>query len=144
MNEIVIPGLVAGVVISLVFSLVLLKMGRLIDRFPTGDEDARERSIFSPVEFTRLSLILFWILYGIGAFMVLQGTRLMLVAGIAILSGICLYLITAVVFSICSLNMLQSQKKNPSGASTASSGLLPGALKRPAPLNIKSMGKKGK
>ncbi len=131
MNEIVIIGLAMGFVFSFICSLVLLKMGQIIDRFPTGHEEARERSIASPVEFTRLSVILFWILFVIGSLMVLQGTRVMLVAGIATLFGICLYLITAVIFSFAVFNLMQSRKQDPSGVSPPSFFSF-GVLKRPA------------
>jgi hypothetical protein len=130
MSEIVILGLAIGVVFSLFSSLVLLRMGFIIDRFPTEYEDARERSIYSPVEFTRLSVILFWILFGMGGYMVLQGTRLMLVAGIATLFGICMYLITAVIFSIAVYNLMRSKKPDRSGTPSPS-GFLFGALGTP-------------
>jgi uncharacterized membrane protein len=54
-------------------------------------------------------------LFGIGGYMVLQGTRLMLIAGIVTLFGICLYLITAVIFSIAVYNVMRSQKPARSG-----------------------------
>ncbi len=123
MSEIVILGLAIVVVFSLFSSLVLLRMGLIIDRFPTEYEDARERSIYSPIEFTRLSVILFWILFGIGGFMVLQETRLMLIAGITTLFGICMYLITAVIFSLAVYNLMRTRKPDRSGAPSPSGHL---------------------
>ncbi len=142
MSEIVILGLAIGVVFSLFSSLVLLRMGFIIDRFPTDYEDARERSIYSPVAFTRLSVILFWILFGTGGYMVMQGTRIMLIAGITTLFGICLYLITAVIFSIAVYNLMRSRSQDGSGTPSPS-GFLFGPLSISRRVPMKSPEKQG-
>ena len=92
-------------------SIALLALGTLIDRFPTGDESKRTRSIASPVETTKLSIALFWGLYVIGGWAVLQENRIVMIAGITILFAICLFLFTALIFSFAVLNTMRGKKK---------------------------------
>ena len=92
-------------------SIALLALGTLIDRFPMGDESKRTRSIASPVETTKLSIALFWGLFVIGGWAVLQENRIVMIAGITILFAICLFLFTALLFSFAVLNTMRGKKK---------------------------------
>ncbi|HUU76168.1 MAG TPA: hypothetical protein VMW63_08775 [Methanoregulaceae archaeon] len=126
MDEIFIVGLLFGGIISLMLSLVLLKMGKMIDAFPVEDGPEREITMWSPVEFTRIFVGLFWIFFLVGGYMVYLGTRIMLVMGIATLAGMLLFLITALVFSIATFNLMRTQKnKDVSQASILSTIIKP-------------------
>jgi len=93
-------GLVAsGALISLVLSRILLSYGRSIDQHPAGGQETRDISLWSPAAFTRISVMVFWPLFIIGSIMVFQQSRFVLVGGIALITGLLLYLGTAVVFS---------------------------------------------
>jgi len=91
-------------------SIALLALGKMIDQFPSGDAAKRTRSISSPVETTKISVVLFWVLYGIGGLAVIQESRLVMIAGITTLFAISLFMITALVFSFAVLNTLRSRK----------------------------------
>ena len=56
--------------------------------------------------FTRISVLVFWPLFIIGSFMVVLQSRFMLVGGIALITGLILYLGTAVVFSAAVFNTM--------------------------------------
>ena len=91
-------------------SIALLALGKMIDEFPTGNETKRTRSIASPVETTRISVILFWALFVFGTWAVLQGSTLLMVTGITTFFAICLFMFTALVFSFAVLNALRNKK----------------------------------
>jgi uncharacterized BrkB/YihY/UPF0761 family membrane protein len=91
-------------------SIALLALGRMIDQFPTGNESARTRSITSPVETTRIAVILFWVLFVFGTWAVLQESRIVVIAGITTFFAICLFMFTALVFSFAVLNALRNRK----------------------------------
>ena len=59
-------SLVFGAVIGLILSFVLLKFGEIIDRYPSGDEESRDKNWGSPIPFTRISVLLFWLFFIIG------------------------------------------------------------------------------
>jgi len=92
-------------------SIALLALGKMIDQFPMGDESKRNRSIASPIETTKLSIALFWLLFVIGGWAVLQESRLVMIAGITTLFAICLFLFTALVFSFAVLNTMRGRRK---------------------------------
>ena len=109
MQVFLISGLLFCGFISLILSLVLLKAAATIDGLPLAEGEVRDRGIGSPVEFTRLSVKLFWPLFFCGGWMVFQHqSRILFIAGIAMLAGLVLFLITAVVFSMAVLNQIGS------------------------------------
>jgi len=110
-NEILIFGVIIGGIFSAIGSAVLVHMGELIDRFPVEGEGERERSMWSPREFTRYAVIFYWPLYIVGAAMMIPGTRVLTVGGIAILFGLVLFMLTALVFSVATYNLMQSGRE---------------------------------
>jgi hypothetical protein len=92
-------------------SIALLALGKMIDQFPMGDESKRERSIASPVETTKISVALFWLLFVIGGWAVLQENRIVMIAGITTLFAVSLFLFTALVFSFAVLNIMRGRRK---------------------------------
>ena len=128
MNEILFFGVIFGGIFSLFSSIVLVQMGILIDRFPTANEEERERCMWSPREFTRYAVLLYWPVYIVGAWMLLPGTRILTVAGIATLFGLVLFMVTALIFSIATYNLMRAKNR---GAPSLMGGLLqPGRLVR--------------
>jgi len=91
-------------------SIAFLVLGRLIDRFPLDNESNRTRSLSSPVETSKVSVALFWLLFALGGWAVLQESRIVMIAGIAVLFAISLFLLTAIVFSFAVLNALRGKK----------------------------------
>jgi hypothetical protein len=110
MQEFLLIGLAIGAVVSLVLSVVLLRFGVIIDRFPVGEEEKRDRSHWSPIEFTRTSVVIFWLLFIAGGWMALQQSRRLMIGGITILVGLVLFLFTAVIFSMAILNLMSSKR----------------------------------
>jgi hypothetical protein len=92
-------------------SIALLALGKMIDRFPAGDESARTRSIASPIETTKLSIALFWAFFVMGGWAVLQENRIVMIAGITILFAITLFMFTALIFSFAVLNTMRRKRK---------------------------------
>jgi hypothetical protein len=125
MEEIMIIGLAMGAVMSLMASAVLLRLGVMIDRFPVAGEKERDLSLWSPVQFTRISVLTYWPLYIIGGYMVFQPERLMWIGGITLLFGLVLFLITAVLFSAAVYNLMRSGNKD-SGMPSPVGGLTAG------------------
>ncbi len=91
-------------------SIALLSLGNVIDRFPAGDESKRTRSLSSPVETTRIAVVLFWALFVVGTWAVMQESRLLVITGITTFFAICLFMFTALVFSFAVLNALRNKK----------------------------------
>lgn len=91
-------------------SIALLALGNLIDQFPSGDESKRTRSVTSPIGTTKVSVVLFWVLFVIGGWAVMQDSRLVMIAGITTLFSICLFMMTALVFSFAVLSTLRAKK----------------------------------
>ena len=92
-------------------SIALLSLGKMIDGYPVGDETKRTRSISSPIETTKISVVLFWVFFFPGAWSVLQETRFMLILGITILFAICLFMFTALAFSFAVLSTMRGRRK---------------------------------
>ena len=111
MNEIVLLLLGFLGVFAAGCSIALLALGKLIDRFPAGDESMRTRSIASPIETTKLSIALFWAFFVIGGWAVLQESRLVMIAGITTLFAITLFMFTALIFSFAVLNAMRGKRK---------------------------------
>jgi len=110
MNELLLFMLGIAGVFSVPCSGALLLLGKLIDQYPTEYEEPRTRSLSSPVASTRLAVILFWALFLCGAWAVTQGGRLVLIAGITTIFAICLFMFTAIVFSVAVLSALRRQR----------------------------------
>ena len=112
MNEIILLLLGFLGVFAIVCSIALLALGKLIDQFPSGDESKRTRSITSPVETTKISVAVFWVLFVIGSWAVMQENRLVMIAGITILCATGLFLLTAVIFSFAVLNTMRARRND--------------------------------
>jgi len=112
MNEVVLLVLGIVTVFSLASSVALLQMGILIDRYPAEGDNRRERSLSSPIESTKLAVGIFWVLFLLGAYAILQEGRLMMIVGITVLFALILFLFTALVFSFAVFSMLRNRKKN--------------------------------
>jgi hypothetical protein len=111
MNELILVILTIGGGISLACSFALITLGKMIDEFPQGDETSRTRGITSPVESTKTAVLLFWVMFLPGAWAVLQEGIVTVIAGITLLFAICLFMLTALVFSFQVLSTM-SQRKN--------------------------------
>lgn len=129
MEELLVIGLVMGAVVSLMLTAVLLRLGVMIDRFPVENEE-REKSLWSPIEFTRLSVLLYWPLYITGGYMMFQPTKLLLIGGITLLFGLLLFLFTALVFSVAVYNLMRSNNRE-SGMPAPMAGLMGGSRRAP-------------
>jgi hypothetical protein len=128
MEEVFVFGLAIGGVMSLMMTAVLIRLGDMIDRFPMSGDEAREKSLWSPREFTRLSVLIYWPLFGIGAYMLLQPEKMVFIGGIAMLFGLVLFLLTAVIFSIAVYNLMRSKNSGnhmPSSSSILMEGIHP-------------------
>jgi len=110
MNEILLFGLGIVGIFSVLSCLALLQLGIIIDRFPTENEEYRERSLSSPIEATRIFVVLFWLLFGLGAFALMQGSTFMLIAGITTIFSVCMFILTALVFSFAVYSTMRHQK----------------------------------
>lgn len=119
MNEIVIFGLGIVGIFSVASSLALLQLGIIIDKFPMGREDLRERSLSSPIESTRIFVGMFWLLFGLGAFALLQGSTVMLIAGFTTIFSICLFILTALVFSFAVYSTMRHQNNRDKAGAAA-------------------------
>lgn len=112
MNEVILLVLGIAVVFSLASSVALLQMGILIDRYPVGGDDRRERSLSSPIESTKLAVALFWAFFVLGAYAIVQDGRFMLIVGITVLFSLLLFMVTALVFSFAVYSLLRNRKKD--------------------------------
>jgi len=145
MEELLIVGLVSVAFLGLVLSKILISYGKSIDQYPAGGQETRERSLWSPMMFTRISVLVFWPLFIIGSFMVVLQSRFMLVGGIALITGIILYLGTAVVFSAAVFNAMVS-----AGRGNTTSSPVQGVMGKFSPFSsrqgtssrVRSLGKK--
>ncbi|MEM2123823.1 MAG: hypothetical protein QXL43_00610 [Methanolinea sp.] len=144
MNEILVFGVVIGGVFSAIGSAVLVHLGETIDRFPREGDEKRVRSVWSPREFTRYAVAIYWPLYLAGAVMLLPGTRLLTVAGIATIFGLVLFMVTALVFSVATYHLMQSGGRKESPRVGLFSSLLAGKPVSPYPRGRRSPGTGGK
>ncbi len=131
MQELFIFGLAIATVICLVLTALILRLGDMIDRIPAKDEEERETSLWSPREFTRLSVAVFWPSFVIGAVMAVQPERILMIGGIVLVFGLVLFLLTEFVFSASVFNIMTSRKKE--GRSSPMTGLLKGVSGKKEP-----------
>ncbi len=82
----------------------------MIDRFPVGDESQRERGLASPIESTKIAILIFWVLFIIGCWGILQETKFGLILGITTLFATCLFMFTALVFSFAVLTTMKKRR----------------------------------
>jgi len=117
MNEIILLFLAIVGVFSIACSAALIALGKMVDEFPLGDETKRSRSITSPVESTKLAVVLFWALFIPGAWAVLQEGIITIIVGITLIFAICLFMFTGLVFSFAVLSAMKGRKNafNPAG-----------------------------
>lgn len=111
MNEILLLLLGFIGIVAVGCSIALIALGTMIDRFPSGNDKTRSRSIASPVETTKIFTILFWIFFIPGGWAVLQENRYVMVAGITTVFSVCLFMVTALGFSFAVLNTMRGKKK---------------------------------
>jgi len=111
MNEIILLLLSIVGIFSVACSVALIALGKIIDRYPSGDETLRERSLSSPTESTKLAVIVFWALFIPGAWAVLQEGIITRIVGITLFFSICLFMFTALAFSFAVLSTMKSRKK---------------------------------
>jgi len=109
-NEILLLLLPIVGVFAIGCSIALLALGKMIDRFPTDDEEKRERSLASPIESTKIAVLIFWIVFIIGIWALLQETRFGLILGITAIFAVCLFMFTALGFSFAVLSTMRSQR----------------------------------
>lgn len=110
MNEIILLLLAVIGIFSVACSVALIALGKIIDNFPMGDDENRTRGISSPEASTKLSVVVFWLLFFPGAWAVFQESTLTMIVGITILFAICLFMFTALVFSFAVLSALRGRK----------------------------------
>ena len=118
MNEIILLLLAVVGVISLASSFVLIALGKMVDEFPLEDETTRTRGITSPGEFTKIAVVLLWGMFLIGAWAVLQDGIVTVIVGITLLFAMCLFMLTALVFSFAVLSTMSRRKNENSDAVT--------------------------
>jgi hypothetical protein len=111
MNEILLLLLGIVGIFSIGGSIALIALGKMIDQYPTGDESKRTRSISSPVETTRISVCIFWVLFVIGIWAIFQESRFLMIAGITTFFAICLFMFTALAFSFAVLKTMQGRRQ---------------------------------
>jgi hypothetical protein len=145
MEALLIVGLVSVAMVSLVLSKILLSYGKSIDQHPVSGMETREITLWSPMMFTRISVLVFWPLFIIGSCMVVLQSRFMLVGGIALITGLILYLGTAVVFSAAVFNTMASAGRGNTTSSPVQ-GMLgkmsPFSSKQGTSAKVRSQGKK--
>lgn len=112
MNELILLLLGIVAVFSLASSVALLQMGVMIDRYPVEGEERRQKGLASPVESTKISVLIFWALFGIGAFALFQEGKYMLILGITTIVAIVLFMMTALIFSFVVFSLLRKRKKS--------------------------------
>lgn len=111
MNEVILLLLGIVGIFAIACSIALITLGKMIDRYPQDGEDIRERSLSSPKESTMIAVIVFWVMFIPGGWAVLQETRFALIVGITTLFAICLFMLTALVFSFAVLSTMKQREK---------------------------------
>jgi hypothetical protein len=111
MNEVILLLLGIVGIFAITCSIALITLGKMIDRYPQDGEDIRERSLSSPKESTMIAVIVFWAMFIPGGWAVLQETRFTLIVGITTIFAICLFMLTALVFSFAVLSTMKQREK---------------------------------
>jgi hypothetical protein len=129
MNEIILLLLAVVGIFAVGCSIALLAMGKIIDGYPTGNESSRKRSLASPIETTKIAVTLFWPLFLLGGWAVLQESRFVLITGVTIIFSICLFMFTALVFPFVVLSAIRGRWN---------SGTPPLQVPAPIPIDVPS------
>ncbi len=116
MNEIILLLLAVVGVISIACSFALIALGKMVDEFPVGDETTRTRGITSPGESTKIAVVLFWGMFIPGAWAVLQEGIVIVIVGITLLFAMCLFMLTALLFSFAVICTMSRRKNENSDA----------------------------
>ena len=116
MNEIILLLVAFVGVFSIASSVALIILGKMIDQFPLGEEAIRTRSSTGPVESTKIAVILFWCMFLIGAWAVLQEGIVIVIVGITLLFAMCLFMLTALLFSFAVICTMSRRKNENSDA----------------------------
>jgi hypothetical protein len=117
MNEMILLLLAVVGVVSIVCSITLIALGKMIDQFSFGNEAPGTRGITGPVESTKIAVVLFWCMFLPGAWAVLQEEIITIILGITLLFAICLFMFTALLFSFGVLSAMSKKKENENGDS---------------------------
>ena len=110
MNEILLLLLGIVGIFAIASSIALIALGKMIDRYPVGDEAKRERSLASPIESTRIAVVIFWVLFAVGGWGVLQESRFAMIIGITAIFSITLFMFTALIFSFAVLSTMKGRR----------------------------------
>jgi multisubunit Na+/H+ antiporter MnhC subunit len=110
MNEILLLVLAIAGVFSIACSIALISLGTIIDHYPLGDESNRKRSLSSPIESTRITVGIYWLLFVIGGYAVLQDSTYALIIGITTLFSGVLFMFTALILSFAVLHAMRKRK----------------------------------
>jgi hypothetical protein len=110
MNEIFLLVLAIAGVFSLACSFALISLGAIIDRFPLGDESNRKRSLSSPIESTRIAVGIYWLLFIIGGYAILQESTYAVIIGITTLFSGILFMFTALILSFAVLHAMRRRR----------------------------------
>ena len=112
MNEIFLLVLAIAGIFSIACSIALISLGTIIDHFPLGDESNRKRSLSSPIESTRIAVVIYWTLFIIGAYAVLQESVYSVIIGITTLFSGILFMFTALILSFAVLHAMRSRRSS--------------------------------
>ncbi|MFY9750951.1 MAG: hypothetical protein WAK75_07790 [Methanoregula sp.] len=110
MNELLLFMLGIAGVFSVPCSGALLALGTMIDRYPTDYEKERIHSLASPIESTRIAVVLFWVLFLSGTWAVLQQDRVLMITGVTMIFATVLFLFIALAFSFAVLYSLKRRR----------------------------------
>jgi hypothetical protein len=110
MNEIFLLVLAIAGVFSIACSFALISLGTIIDRFPMGDESNRKRSLSSPIESTRIAVGIYWLLFIIGGYAILQESIYSIIIGITTLFSGILFMFTALILSFAVLHAMRRRR----------------------------------
>jgi hypothetical protein len=110
MNELILLLLAVVGVISLAGSYVLITLGRMIDEFPDNNDKPPARTNTSPGKSTKIAVVLFWVIFLPGSWAVLQEGIVAIITGITLLFAICLFMLTAIIFSFQVLAAMSRKK----------------------------------
>jgi len=92
------------------------------------------------MEFTRIFVGLFWVFFGLGSYMIYLGSRIMVVFGIATVACLLLFLVTALIFSIATFNLMRTRAGREGSGSPLLSSIMKSSINPAA--YVPDMGKK--
>ena len=112
MNEIFLLVLAIAGIFSFACSIALISLGTIIDHFPLGDESNRKRSLSSPIESTRIAVVIYWILFIIGGYAILMENKYAIIIGITTLFSGVLFMFTALILSFAVLHAMRRRRRS--------------------------------